>query len=161
MQGKAMRSFGGLNRAREASTNQGEPHGASQSQHDRHSTADLRGDEFQNTENPQGAPAEFPGEKATHSDDPGIACLVVVAHFHGVAADAQQLRHQSGLGSLSGRFAERELLLAAKSLGLKARRVQVNVSRLARTPLPVLISRGSSPRSSSTAAFCSKSCCCP
>jgi hypothetical protein len=76
---------------------------------------------------------------ATPGNDPGLACLVIIAHFHGVAADPQQLRHQSGRGALSGAFGERDLLLAAKSLGLKSRQVELRAERLSSTPLPALM----------------------
>ena len=71
--------------------------------------------------------------------DSGLTCLIVIAHFHGIAADAEQLRHQSGLGELTGRFSENDLLLAAKSLGLKARSMQLKAERLEKTPLPALL----------------------
>ncbi|MDP9011732.1 MAG: type I secretion system permease/ATPase [Pseudomonadota bacterium] len=71
--------------------------------------------------------------------DPGLTCLIVIAHFHGIAADAEQLRHQSGLGELTGRFSENDLLLAAKSLGLKTRSMQLKAERLEKTPLPALL----------------------
>jgi ATP-binding cassette, subfamily B, bacterial HlyB/CyaB len=71
--------------------------------------------------------------------DPGLACLILIAHFHGIAADAEQLRHQSGLGELTGCFSESDLLLASKSLGLKARSVQLKAERLGKTPLPALL----------------------
>jgi subfamily B ATP-binding cassette protein HlyB/CyaB len=73
------------------------------------------------------------------ADDAGLACLVVIAHFHGIPADAKQLRHQSGLGELTGRFSESDLLLASKSVGLKARRVCLEAERLGKTPLPALL----------------------
>ncbi|WP_055138777.1 type I secretion system permease/ATPase [Burkholderia plantarii] len=72
------------------------------------------------------------------SDDAGVEALVVIARFHGIAADASQLRHGAGLKS--GRFTEDDLLLAARAIGLKARRVRVQAQRLARTPFPALVS---------------------
>lgn len=71
--------------------------------------------------------------------DPGLACLIIIAHFHGLAADAPQLRHQSGLSPSAGQFSETELLLASKSLGLKARSIRLEADRLAHTPLPALM----------------------
>ena len=76
-------------------------------------------------------------ESIAATDDPGLAALVVMAYLHGVAADAQQLRHQAG--TRDGRFSEADLLLAAKSLKLKATRVQLQPSRLSKTPLPALM----------------------
>jgi subfamily B ATP-binding cassette protein HlyB/CyaB len=73
------------------------------------------------------------------ADDAGLACLVIIAHFHGIPADPRQLRHQSGLGELAGRFSESDLLLAAKSLGLKARSVCLRAERLGKTPLPAML----------------------
>ena len=68
--------------------------------------------------------------------DTGLIGLVLLARYHNVATDPDQLAHRF---AVSGRpFAVDEILLAAKSLGLKARRVTTDVSRLDRTPLPAL-----------------------
>ena len=75
-------------------------------------------------------------QKTALAEDPGLAALVLIARFHNIAADADQLRH--GAGMQSGSFDDRELLLAARSLGLKAQRVKVSVERLSKTPLPAL-----------------------
>jgi subfamily B ATP-binding cassette protein HlyB/CyaB len=69
--------------------------------------------------------------------DPGLAALVMIAQFHGIAADAQQLRHAGG--NSSEPFSALELERAARSLGLKTRRVCVETDRLSRTPLPALV----------------------
>jgi len=71
--------------------------------------------------------------------DYGLACLVVIAHYHSVPADAAHLRHQSGVGKLMAKFSDSELLLASKSLGLKARSVSLKLERLRTTPLPALM----------------------
>lgn len=68
--------------------------------------------------------------------DTGLAYLVMLARFHGVAADPEQLRHRFGEGSRP--FGVTEILLAAKHLGLKAKTVKTDFSRLANTPLPAL-----------------------
>ncbi|MBI4984355.1 MAG: type I secretion system permease/ATPase [Rhodocyclales bacterium] len=68
--------------------------------------------------------------------DTGLACLVMLARFHGVAADADQLAHEFRAGGRPCGVAE--ILLAARSLGLKARRVKTDWIRLPRTPLPAL-----------------------
>jgi subfamily B ATP-binding cassette protein HlyB/CyaB len=68
--------------------------------------------------------------------DSGLACLVMLARFHQIAADAEQLVHQfkmSGQG-----FGQTEILLAAKHLGLQARPVKTTLERLDRTPLPAM-----------------------
>ncbi|SDG42888.1 type I secretion system permease/ATPase [Paraburkholderia phenazinium] len=69
--------------------------------------------------------------------DPGLSALVLIARLHGVAADANQLRHAAALKT--ERFGERDLILSARSLGLKARAVTVSEARLAKTPIPALL----------------------
>jgi len=64
-----------------------------------------------------------------------LAALVLLARFHGVAADPAQLAHEFGNGRS---FDEVATLLAAKSLGLKARFVDQPLERLAATPLPAV-----------------------
>ncbi len=85
------------------------------------------------TQAPQGAlpPPEQP--------DPGLLGVVLLAQFHGVPADMAQLKHQFGQGSES--FSETELLLAIKSLDLKARIVKQPINRLATASLPALVLR--------------------
>jgi len=70
-------------------------------------------------------------------DDPGLAALVTIARFHGVAADAAQLKHAAATGT--DRFTANDLVLAARSVGLKARIVPLKPERLANTPLPALV----------------------
>src|ERR1700683_1740036 len=78
-------------------------------------------------------------ETGGQTGDPGLACLVIIARFHGIAADAEQLRHQAGVSGYTQRFSENDLLLASKSLGLKARCVELTAQRLGKTPLPALL----------------------
>ncbi|MFM0666007.1 cysteine peptidase family C39 domain-containing protein, partial [Paraburkholderia sediminicola] len=73
--------------------------------------------------------------------DPGLAALVLIARLHGVAADPEQLRHAAAMKT--ERFEERDLILSARSLGLKARAVTVSETRLTKTPLPALLIDGS------------------
>ncbi|HSX92684.1 MAG TPA: type I secretion system permease/ATPase [Hydrogenophaga sp.] len=70
------------------------------------------------------------------AQDSGIACLVMIARLHGVAADPDQIAHEFTHG---GRALDMQgLLLAAKNLGLVAKRVRVDPARLAKTPLPAI-----------------------
>lgn len=69
--------------------------------------------------------------------DPGLAALVLIARLHGVAAESSQIRHSAALRT--ERFGERDLILAARSLGLKARVVTVTEAQVAKTPLPALL----------------------
>jgi len=71
--------------------------------------------------------------------DAGLRGLVLLAQFHGIAADEAQLRHQSGTGA--ARFSETELLLAARRLGLKAKVLEVPAARMAHQALPALALR--------------------
>jgi subfamily B ATP-binding cassette protein HlyB/CyaB len=68
--------------------------------------------------------------------DTGLASLVVIARFHALAADPQQLSHEF---SESGKpCSVAELLLAAKKLGLKAKHVSTTPDRIPKTPLPAI-----------------------
>jgi subfamily B ATP-binding cassette protein HlyB/CyaB len=83
------------------------------------------------------ATAEAAGTGSTRgAKDLGLAGLVVLAQFHGVAVQPEQLRHDAGRGDAP--FDETELLLAAKKLGLKARVVDQPADRLDRIALPAL-----------------------
>jgi subfamily B ATP-binding cassette protein HlyB/CyaB len=77
-----------------------------------------------------------PEQQAVPDSDAGLAALVLIARFHGIAADAGQLRHAAGIKSAA--FNDSELSLSARSLGLKTRKVRVSVDRLHRTPFPAL-----------------------
>jgi len=70
-------------------------------------------------------------------DDPGLHALVMIARTHGIAANASQLKHDAGLGDCI--FDEKQLVLTARSLGLKARAVKVGVERLKTMPVPALV----------------------
>ena len=78
-----------------------------------------------------------PQEAVPLAIDPGLAVLVLIARFHGIAADAAQLQHAAGVSN--GPFSDRDLALAARSLGLKTRSVKVTLDRLAKTPFPALV----------------------
>src|SRR5215470_6285414 len=65
--------------------------------------------------------------------DTGLAGLVMLLRFHGVAADPAQIRHRFAGG---GPIGIAEMLRCAKELGLKARCLSSRWDRLGRTPLP-------------------------
>lgn len=80
--------------------------------------------------------AAHQGAGASSSVDSGLACLVMLARFHNIAASPEQLVHEF---AEDGRhFAQAELLLAAKRLGLKAKSARSKVERLVHTPLPAI-----------------------
>ncbi|MBL0943037.1 MAG: type I secretion system permease/ATPase [Hydrogenophaga sp.] len=68
--------------------------------------------------------------------DGALACLVMMARFHGLAADPDQIAH--GFAADGQRLDLQGLLLAARHLGLLARRVRVQADRLDKTPLPAI-----------------------
>jgi subfamily B ATP-binding cassette protein HlyB/CyaB len=61
-----------------------------------------------------------------------LAVLAALLRFHGIAADAEQLRHRLGNGPIG----VPEMLRCAKDLGIKARAFKTKWSRLPSTPLP-------------------------
>jgi subfamily B ATP-binding cassette protein HlyB/CyaB len=68
--------------------------------------------------------------------DTGLACLVMLARFHNVAASPEQLAHE--LAESGKPFSRSEILLAAKQIGLKASLARSNLDRLSQTPLPAI-----------------------
>ena len=68
--------------------------------------------------------------------DQPLQGLVLLAQFHGIAADAAQLRHDAGIGGEP--FDAPTLLLTAKKLGLKAKVVRQPVNRIGHAALPAL-----------------------
>jgi subfamily B ATP-binding cassette protein HlyB/CyaB len=60
----------------------------------------------------------------------------MVAGYHGLAVDPEQLRHTLALGSEG--MGIMDILRAAKELGLKAKEAQVSYDRLNRLPMPAL-----------------------
>ncbi len=71
------------------------------------------------------------------SEDTGLDVLVLVARYHGLAADADELRHRFGRSGES--FTAEQILRAARHLGLKARLAVGSWRSLAGTPVPALI----------------------
>jgi subfamily B ATP-binding cassette protein HlyB/CyaB len=66
--------------------------------------------------------------------DPGLAALVMMVQYQGVAADAAQIRHRIGAHAIG----IPDMLRCAKDYGLKARTFTTNWRRLATTPMPAL-----------------------
>ena len=69
--------------------------------------------------------------------DSGLSALVTIARFHNIAADPARLKHAAAITTRP--FSEKDLVLAARSLGLKARIVALDRARLEATPLPALV----------------------
>ncbi|MRR57803.1 MAG: type I secretion system permease/ATPase [Deltaproteobacteria bacterium] len=66
--------------------------------------------------------------------DSGLSSLLMMASFHGIAADEARLKHEFG----DGPFSVEKILLAAKMLGMKAKLVAQPPERLDRAPLPAI-----------------------
>jgi subfamily B ATP-binding cassette protein HlyB/CyaB len=69
--------------------------------------------------------------------DPGLVAVCLIGRLHHVAADPASLAHALGQGR-SERATTRDLLLAARHVGLKARLSRCTAERLSLTPLPAL-----------------------
>lgn len=69
--------------------------------------------------------------------DSGLACLVMIARFHNLAASAEQLSHEYAEDGRA--FGCDEIMLAAKQLGLKAKATTSNLERLQHLPLPAIV----------------------
>lgn len=69
--------------------------------------------------------------------DTGLLGLAMVARFHGVAASTEQLAHEFREDGQA--FGAPQILLAAESLGLKAKSIRSEPGRLDRLPLPALV----------------------
>lgn len=70
------------------------------------------------------------------SVDTGLTCLVMLARFHQIAADPEQLAHQ--FKASAEPLGKSDILLAARQLGLQAKPVKTSLDRLDRTPLPAM-----------------------
>lgn len=68
--------------------------------------------------------------------DTALLCLSVMAQLFERKTNPQQLRHLSGKGSEA--FDETDILRAAGVLDLKAKAIQSEERRLAKTPLPAI-----------------------
>jgi len=85
----------------------------------------------------QAASAHLGAESDDAGARTGLVALCVLARLHQVSADPAQLAHQLGLAP-SHRIGEREILLAAKHLGLKAKPSRSSAERLTLAALPAL-----------------------
>ena len=72
--------------------------------------------------------------EAELQNDSGLFSLLMIASFHGIAADPAMLRHEFGQEA----FSTEKILLAAKRLGMAARLIEQDPARLDRAPLPAV-----------------------
>ncbi|UZE52061.1 type I secretion system permease/ATPase [Rhodopseudomonas sp. P2A-2r] len=73
-------------------------------------------------------------ESANDNSASGLACLVLLLRFNGVAAEPEQIRHQLGGAAVDAQ----EMVRCARTLGLKARIVSKDWTRLLATSLPAI-----------------------
>lgn len=75
--------------------------------------------------------------------DSGLRCLVMIAHYHELPADEEQIKH-SYAASDDG-ITLTDMQRAARELGLKCKLAQVNLSKLSKLSLPAILvlSKGS------------------
>lgn len=66
----------------------------------------------------------------------GLACLVMLARLHGIAADQAQLLHEFGEDGMS--FPTSSILHAARKLGLSAQRKRAKPDRLDKLAIPAI-----------------------
>lgn len=69
--------------------------------------------------------------------DTGLESLLMIAKYHGIAADRAQLKHAFGIGEVGMKTLD--ILLAAKGIGLKAKEVKVDYKKLQKLQLPAII----------------------
>jgi subfamily B ATP-binding cassette protein HlyB/CyaB len=79
-------------------------------------------------------PQDVPSGTVSPQRDTLLQSLLMMASFHGIAADEAQLRHEFG----SEPFDRQTLLLACRHLGISARLVSQPRERLERAPLPAI-----------------------
>src|SRR5581483_944155 len=75
--------------------------------------------------------------KPSQSDDSGLAALVAVYRFHGLAISPEDLRHRFGLAAARPLSAE-DMVRQARGDGLKAHIATCRRERLARAPKPLI-----------------------
>jgi len=87
------------------------------------------------TEQPSAPPSSAPpGPKP--QIDTGLSCLVMLARFHALPVDGEQLGHEFRRPGQP--FGQEEILLAGKKLGLSCKSITPVPERLANTPLPAM-----------------------
>ncbi len=79
------------------------------------------------------------GRGSKQSIDTGLQSLILVANFHNISADYEQIRHSlaiddKGMDTL-------QMLKAAKELGMKAKKAAVTPERLRKLPLPAVLAK--------------------
>ena len=77
-------------------------------------------------------------QSGNHKTDTGLMCLVMVAGYHGLSVDPEQLRHTLALGPEG--MGTIEILRGARELGLKSKEAHVSFDRLRHLHMPAIAS---------------------
>lgn len=79
---------------------------------------------------------QSPIPNSTSHSDSGLACLVLLCRFLETGADPAQLLHQ--FGKSGEPFSTGDIIIAARSLNLRAKLITSSWQRLTKTPLPAI-----------------------
>lgn len=82
-------------------------------------------------------PAKFDSKPLAPETDPGLYCLVAIAQFHGVHADAEQIKHTLAIGKDGA--TEQDIVRAGKELKFKTKAATISFNQLSKLPLPVIV----------------------
>lgn len=77
-----------------------------------------------------------PPDPATVRAQSGLTCLVMLLRFHEYSVNPERIVHE--FANAQGSLGVQEIIRCAKSIGLKARRVDTKFDRLEKTPLPAI-----------------------
>lgn len=80
---------------------------------------------------------EYSAGQATGRPDTGIAALVMVARYHQMAADPDQIHHH--FGTHGHHLREADIIRAGRHLGLKAKAFTAGWAKLAKVALPAIV----------------------
>ena len=75
----------------------------------------------------------FSEERETNT---GLLCLMIIAHFHGKPVNEENLKKQFDTGGAP--WETKQIILAAKSLGLNAKKIETKIDRIKYLPLPAV-----------------------
>lgn len=68
--------------------------------------------------------------------DTGLRCLLLLARFHNIPADAAHILHS--LGRIEGKISAAQIVLSARSLGMTAARRKIHPRRLGKVAIPAI-----------------------
>lgn len=76
-------------------------------------------------------------EEKIQKTDTGLHCLILVANYHNISADYEQIKHSfaiddDGMNTL-------QMLKASSELGLKSKKATIQLKRLYKLPLPAVL----------------------